>query len=140
MIRPWLASAEEAGVSSSAFTAYEVGELADVADSEPTPAMGWVSRLELVLSGISGSPTTATVFLSHDEIGREAITPNATSRATQTLSVTGDGDSARASAAFNLDRSPYIKLNSVWVWVLLDNGTADCIPRLWGETPLPPAR
>lgn len=140
MIRPWVASAEQAGVTSSEFTAFEMGALESLTASEVLPREGWICRIEVELSGISGAPTQATAWASHDQNGAQAITPNGTSGATQTLSATGDGDASKGGATFNLDRTPYITLDGLWVWVRLDNGTADCTVRIWGETTVPPSR
>ena len=93
-----------------------------------------------MLSGFDGTPTGVTAWVSHDSIGNKAITPAGTSGATQTLGATGDADVTKGTATFNLDRTPFLLLESLWVWVKLDNGTADCIVRLWGETTVPPSR
>jgi len=93
-----------------------------------------MDHLEIQMASLSGSPTTATVFLSWDSAGDYA----ATNEATATIK-TGKTTATKGTALLVLNRTlirpPGLgTAGSLYCWVKLDAGTATGVVRAYGKT------
>lgn len=102
----------------------------DIAGSTAVPTAPHLGRLEINLSAISGA-AEVTFYLSHDSAGERAITPNTADGSTQAINV-HPTDVTKGAVNWPLD-TPLFKLDSLYLWVKLDNGTATYEAILHGE-------
>ena len=114
----------------SAWSTAALGVVAGDDTTEPVPARGWLSGVDVRLTDLQGAGSI-TFYLSLDEAGEKLITPSGTSGATQAINL-ALSSATSGGTSWNLARRPFAGA-VMYIHLRTDAGTATASVRVSGE-------